>query len=318
MVKANGEQQSDETSAESANGQQLWPMGAVTRRTGITEHTLRAWERRFGFPDPHRLESGHRRYPVEQVQRLLLVAKALDFGYRAGDVVPLPPPALRDLLRDAGVYPTAAGPVDEGGLVTAVFEASRRFDRASLSGLLRREASILGTSRFVSERVAPLLHEVGEAWVRGELEIRHEHFFSEVLEDELRALRVPLQASAGGHPVLLATLPNELHSLGLQIAALGIVAKGRAVHVLGPQMPVEEIVSAAQATEAAAVGLSVSLFAPEDETVSELTAVRAGLPEDTQLWLGGGGAAALEGLPAGVTLVATAEELERALAGLGG
>jgi len=25
---------------------QLWPMGAVTRRTGIGEHTLRAWERR--------------------------------------------------------------------------------------------------------------------------------------------------------------------------------------------------------------------------------------------------------------------------------
>ena len=36
---------------------QLWPMGAVARRTGIGEHTLRAWERRFGFPAPHRLES---------------------------------------------------------------------------------------------------------------------------------------------------------------------------------------------------------------------------------------------------------------------
>ena len=68
---------------------QLWPMGAVTRRTGIGEHTLRAWERKFGFPSPVRLESGHRRYPVEQVQRLLLIDTALNAGYRAGDVVPL-------------------------------------------------------------------------------------------------------------------------------------------------------------------------------------------------------------------------------------
>ena len=65
--------------------EQLWPMGAVTRRTGIGEHTLRAWERRFGFPDPVRLPSGHRRYPLEQVRRLALINTGdhiLD-GYRA-------------------------------------------------------------------------------------------------------------------------------------------------------------------------------------------------------------------------------------------
>ena len=72
------------------SSRQLWPMGAVTRRTGIGEHTLRAWERRFGFPKPVRLASGHRRFSGDQVQHLLLIAKALESGYRAGDIVPLP------------------------------------------------------------------------------------------------------------------------------------------------------------------------------------------------------------------------------------
>ena len=100
MASKNGKKTSEETEA------QLWPMGAVTRRTGIGEHTLRAWERRFGFPAPHRLDSGHRRYPADQVQQLMLINAALNCGYRAGDVVPLGRTELEDLLRDCGALDT--------------------------------------------------------------------------------------------------------------------------------------------------------------------------------------------------------------------
>jgi len=50
-----------ETEEHTISNDEMWPMGAVTKRTGITEHTLRAWERRFDFPKPVRLVSGHRR-----------------------------------------------------------------------------------------------------------------------------------------------------------------------------------------------------------------------------------------------------------------
>ena len=36
-------------------------MRDVVEQTGIGEATLRAWEQRYGFPEPHRLPSGHRR-----------------------------------------------------------------------------------------------------------------------------------------------------------------------------------------------------------------------------------------------------------------
>ena len=314
-VSQNG---ASDAAAGSNGAQQLWPMGAVTRRTGIGEHTLRAWERRFGFPIPHRLESGHRRYPASQVQQLLLIAKALDFGYRAGDVVPLSQHELHTLLRESGMFEPAAATGDSGELVAAVLDACRRFDREALTGILRREASVLGTAGFLRERVAPLLEQVGEGWVNGELEIRHEHFFSEVLEDELRALRAPLQASAVGRPVLLAGLPDELHSMGLQIAALGIAASGRSVHVLGPHLPGEEIVRAAESVSAVAVGLSVSVYADSDAVMAEVAAIRAQLPERIELWLGGAGAAAIERLPSGVVAVPTLDDLDVALLRLSG
>jgi DICT domain-containing protein len=49
-------------------------IGEVVSRTGVAEGTLRMWERRHGFPNPARLEGGHRRYSdddLEAVQRIV-------------------------------------------------------------------------------------------------------------------------------------------------------------------------------------------------------------------------------------------------------
>jgi len=293
--------------------QQLWPMGAVTRRTGIGEHTLRAWERRFGFPKPVRLASGHRRFSGDQVQHLLLIAKALDSGYRAGDIVPLPLSELELLLQSSGVFDRTSSTGNAENVMHLAFDACKRFDRESLAALLHGEAAVLGLPRFLRERVAPLLGEVGDAWGRGEIEIRHEHFFSEVLEDELRRLRAPLEPATKGRPVVVASLPNELHGLGLQIAALAIVTAGRSVRVLGPHLPVEEIVQAAKSLNASAVGLSVSISAEPEETAREITAIRGLLPEAMSLWIGGAGSTNLEDLPVRVEKTASLDDLDRLL-----
>ncbi len=292
---------------------QLWPMGAVTRRTGIGEHTLRAWERKFGFPSPIRLDSGHRRYPVEQVQRLLLVDRALNAGYRAGDVVPLATTDLEALLRSCGALDTGVPSGITPEIIETTLETSRRFDRDALAAALARDSSLLGVGPFLRERVEPLLREVGESWARGELEIRHEHFFSEVLEDHLRALRAPLEASGSGRPVVLATLPDELHGLGLQIVGLAVAAAGRRVRVLGPHLPVEEIILAADVLDAAAVGLSVSIFGADSQTTAEIVKLRNGLRTETRLWIGGAGAAHLEELPDRVDVLSSLDDLESAL-----
>jgi DNA-binding transcriptional MerR regulator/methylmalonyl-CoA mutase cobalamin-binding subunit len=292
-------------------------MGAVTRRTGIGEHTLRAWERRFGFPTPVRLASGHRRYSGDQVRHLSMIARALESGYRAGEIVPMSLSDLEELLHNAGVADGGAAVRGADDVISLAFDACKRFDRESLAALLHGEAMVLGLPTFLRQRVAPLLDAVGEAWGRGDLEIRHEHFFSEVLEDELRRLRAPLQSASTGRPVAVASLPNEFHGLGLQVAALAIAAAGRSVRVLGPHLPVEEIVQAATAVDAIAVGLSVSIFAEPEETGREIVAVRERLPKEIALWVGGGGSSMLKSLPSGTTVLATLDELDRALTELG-
>lgn len=294
----------------------LWPMGAVTRRTGIGEHTLRAWERRFGFPTPERLPSGHRRYTQAQVQQLLLINSALALGYRAGDVVPLEVEQIEELLRQHEAVDAVVPEAADDDWIDGVLDASRRFDRSTLTSLLQRETIRLGVPRFVRERVAPTLHSIGDLWADGGLGIRHEHFFSEVLEDHLRVLRAPLESTAKGRPVVLATLPDEHHGLGLQIVALLVSAHDRSVRILGPHTPIEEIVAASASVDAVAVGISISLFTVDDETVVAVEELRDRLPSHVELWLGGAGAEELDGLPENVRVVTRLELLEQELARL--
>lgn len=293
----------------------LWPMGAVTRRTGISEHTLRAWERRFGFPVPERLPSGHRRYTADQVQQLLLIREALAAGYRAGDVVPLPVDELESLLRECGREEALVREPSPAWL-QRILDAGKRFDRDELAAQLRIESANLGVSRFLRERVGPTLAEVGSEWARGELEIRHEHFISEVMEDELRALRAQLETAATGRPVVLANLPDEFHELGLQAAAVAIVAAGRSVRILGRNTPESESVEAAIALDAAAVGLSISEYAVTPGTSAAVTRIRRALPARIRLWVGGNGSVQLENLPVDIQVLGSLEELERAVRSL--
>jgi len=298
-----------------ASRDQLWPMGAVTRRTGIGEHTLRAWERRFGFPQPVRLQSGHRRFSADQVRRLLLIAEALRCGYRAGDVVPLAVERLEELLRQSGRVDEASGELVPDWM-QRILDAGRRFDREALAGELHHAAATLGLVRFLHERIEPIMVEVGRAWARGGLEIRHEHFISEVVEDGLRGLRSSLGA-AGGRPVVLAGLPGDFHRLGLQIAALVIAAAGRSETVLGSNTPVEEVVETAAALNAAAVGLSLNESAVCDDAVAAVADIRRRLPARTRLWLGGSGARRLDPLPVNVQVLDSLDRLESAVRTLG-
>ncbi len=283
----------------------LWPMAAVTRRTGIGPHTLRAWERRFGFPRPVRLPSGHRRYTEEQVAHLRLIAQAIGLGHRAGDVVPLPHEGLQRIVgaprhgADAGVEWSVG-----------VLERVREFDREGIVSSLSQAYAGLGAHAFLRERLTPLTATVGDAWEAGRIDIKHEHFLSEIVEDTLRALRTSLEHGAKGRPVVLATLPGERHTIGLHVAALVTVLAGRRVRILGAQTPVAEIAGAAARLDPLAVGVSVTRRTALPATARQVSRLRAALAPTVALWIGGAGAQMLPELRPGVMCLAALDDLE--------
>lgn len=64
----------------------LYKIGAVAKRTGITPECLRAWERRYGLHPAERVGKT-RFYSASQVDRLLAMKALLDQGHAISDVV---------------------------------------------------------------------------------------------------------------------------------------------------------------------------------------------------------------------------------------
>lgn len=283
-------------------------MAAVSRTTGIGQHTLRAWERRFGVPRPTRLPSGHRRFTDEQVRQLRLVARALAAGHRPSDVVSLPASQLEALLvggrRDGA---TTASWMDE------VLEQARAFDREGLARSLHQAFAVLGLREFLRDRLAPLTEEIGRAWSSGRLEIRHEHFLTGMIIDTLRGLRTPLESAARARPLVLSTLPGERHALGLHMVALLAVLSGRAIRLLGLETPVDELLASARELRPLALCVSVTEASAGEGAATSLARLAGELPADVALWIGGAGARRLVGLPPRVQVISSLDALERHL-----
>lgn len=272
------------SSAESA----YVSIGGLSRATGVPIETLRSWELRYGFPRSIRKPSGHRQFEVANVERIRRIASALERGLRAGEVVPASDSVLDSLLATLPSRPAPRGQPQSLDL-TAMIGLIKRFDADRLMRSLQTDLSQQDPLGFLETRIAPCLSAIGTAWEAGELDIAHEHFASERIEDVVRGVRLRFEETATGPLVVLATLPGEPHGIGLQMAALVLAARGLRVSSLGTELPITEIAAMAERTQAAAVGISVSSLTSRNAS-SFLPTLRAALPRKIDLVVGGAGA----------------------------
>lgn len=271
-------------------------IGAVSQLTGIPAPTLRTWEMRYGVPRTTRTAGGQRVYDPEVVDFLGLVQRAMDQGLRPAQALGMSMDELRGVL---GVSSRPSG----------WLEAARALDGEALHRLMVRDYSRLGGHRFVTERAVPFLASLGEAWAGGELGVHHEHLASARLSSFVGERWREISASGEGRPVVLLCLPGEVHTLGLELAALVAACAGRKVILLG-SLPPQSAREAVQSTDASAVLVSVS--APRSarglEDLDELMAAIGGL---VPVYAGGAG---LEG-HGGVRVLSDFEALADALRG---
>ena len=269
----------------------LLSIAAVERDTGLGKDTLRVWERRYGFPAPGRDAFGERSYPLEQVEKLRVIKRLMDQGHRPGRIVALPIDELQRLSQ--GLYSAPQAMQLERPEVHAdlqnYIQLIREHDAEGLRHNLSQALAHKGLKHFVTEVVAPLTGMVGDAWMRGEIEVFEEHLFTESMAGLLRqAIGAVADPSAASRPViLLTTFPQEPHGLGLLMAECMMVLQGARCLSLGTQTPLRDIVNAAAAHQVDVVALSFSVSMNPNHVLDGLDELRKGLAPTVELWAGG-------------------------------
>ena len=288
-------------------------IAAVERETGLSKDVLRMWERRYGFPVPERDANGERLYPATQVERLRLIKRLMDQGHRPGKLIAADDEELALLApRHRPRAALEASGSDDAGL-EALLALIKQHDADGYLVALQQALARQGLQRFVQDIVVPLTRRVGEAWESGRFEVFEEHLFTELTKRVLRQAIVALPRGLGAPRVVLTSVPDEQHILGLLMLEALLSLEGAQCIPLGTQMPLLEIGRAAEAHRADVVALSFSVAYPRRQIPALLQQLRPLLPAQTELWVGGGGVDRLTP-PGGVLCLTRLEDGVAALA----
>lgn len=267
----------------------------VARRTGLSAHVIRIWEKRYGAVEPERTGTNRRLYSEEQIERLHLLGEITRAGHSIGNVAKLPAEKLRQLAgecRQAGGHASrlpAAAPavVGTNRLLDECVAAVKTLDAKALEAALTSAENELGGQGMLQRVVAPLAQTIGDLWRDGTITIAHEHFATSVIRVFLSHAAQPFNATENAPVLVVATPAGQIHELGALLVGAAAANLGWKVANLGASLPAGEIARAAQQMRARAVALSIVY--PEDDAnlPGELARLREVLPEKTALLIGG-------------------------------
>jgi MerR family transcriptional regulator, light-induced transcriptional regulator len=289
-------------------GDGLLRIGELSRRVGVSDHVLRAWERRYGLLKPVRSAGGFRLYSEADEGRVRRMQAHLAGGLSAAE-------AARAALGEDGAGAAAAdgsaaaaverheGLADRAGALALALD---ELDEPAAQAVFDRLLSDFTVETVLRDVVMPYLQELGERWERGSVTVAQEHFASNLLRGRLASL-----ARGWGHGhgprAVLACPPGERHDLALLVFGIALNRNGWRVGYLGADTPLEELINTAVDTAADLVVLAAATperFAGLTEDLTRLASV-------VPLAVAGAGASQRMALPVG-TRVLTADPVTEA------
>jgi len=282
----------------------------MERQTGLGKDQLRKWRQRFGFPLLESTPSGKTAYSLKTVDQLLSIKRLLDAGFRPGQVVGTSDQEREKLKLAVGLSaPVVRHDPATQSLITQVTQIDPRGFRALLTKL--RAKRTLGD--FVCNTIVPLMISLGDAWMRKEIDIHHEHFCTAVIERYLHTEIIKFKSINGSPRLLLALPPGEHHFLGLLMFEAVLAEQGAETINIGADIPLNCIKLAAIASKADVLAMSFSFHYPTRQVIPTLRHLRRLLPAHIQIWAGGAGLSGVRKHPEGVHIFS---DLEQAVAAL--
>ena len=278
-----------------------YTMKVVAQRTGLTQHTIRVWEKRYNAVAPERTHTNRRLYSEDDIERLILLHRATAQGHSIGRIAHLSDGELKTLIDEHSPPPVFAQtnstphpltPPDSTAesSVRRCLDAIASMNSNTLTRELMDAEIAMGRNRLLTSVIDPIMNRVGEMWSEGTLRVADEHLATSVIRTFLGTLQFSNRAPQGA-PMLVATTPaGQWHEIGALLASLTAQSAGWNTLYMGPNLPAEEIAGAAITHSASAVALSI-IYPGDDSLLStELYKIQRALPA-IPLLIGGRAAA---------------------------
>ena len=279
---------------------------------GLSEATLRTWERRYAVVNPPRTQAGYRLYGPPELHALTAMRRLVDAGWA-------PANAARAILQGEapGEQEAEDATPDVGSPALEEFlSAAAAMDPLGIVASLDKGMALGSFEHAVDTWLCPALRALGEGWAGGEIDVAGEHMASHHVLRRLSAAFDAAGSRARGPRVVVGLPAGSRHELGALAFATAVRRLGCDVLYVGADVPVQSWVAAVEGHRADAAVLGV--VSPEDRASATGT-VRRLRQRDPDLLIAVGGASSrsltkeTHELPEGIG--AAADRLDVLLAG---
>ena len=215
-------------------------IGELSRRLGVSDHVLRAWERRYGLLRPVRSTGGFRLYSEADLDRVRRMQAHLAQGLSAAE-------AARAAIDEGRPAPTpgdTGDPAHHDGLAAAAEAltlALDEFDESIAHAVIDRLLNTLTVETVLRDVVLPYLHDLGERWQQGTVSVAQEHFATNLIRGRLASLGRGWGHGHGPRAVL-ACVPGELHDLALLAVGIVLNRNGWRIEYFGANTPIDDLI----------------------------------------------------------------------------
>lgn len=247
----------------------LFNMKAVVNRTGLNPATLRAWERRYGLPQPRRTTGGHRQYSQRDINILRWLIERQEEGISISHAAEL----WRSNI-DQGEDPllkSGTGQVSLEELATPNGNFMEKLRQEWISSCLafdRERAELVLSQAFATfkpdlvciQLLQKGLAEVGARWYRGEASVQQEHFTSSISVQRMEMLIAAAPPPTRDERIVVASAPGDYHTFSPLLLTYLLRRRGWDVIYLGADVPVDELESAMETIQPRLIIISAQLL----------------------------------------------------------
>lgn len=240
--------------------------------TGVPEHTLRAWERRYDLLAPSRTASGYRIYDEAALARITAMQGLVQAGWT-------PRAAAAEVAAHSNGHEPSLDPH------AALMAAAGQLDGSAVARVLDERFAGASFETVVDGWLMPALQRIGREWADGAVSVAVEHLVSNVVMRRLAAAYEAAGREESGPGVLIGAPPGVDHQIGLMAFAVAARRAGLPTTYLGAKVPLSAWRDAATKSGARAAVTT----APRSRDAARAAKVVACLEVEPRVpvWVGG-------------------------------
>ncbi len=210
----------------------------LEKLSGIKDHTIRMWEKRYNIIIPERTDTNIRYYNDCDLKKLLNISTLNRHGFKISNISRMDDREISErILEISGTR------CDHEALINNLVVSMIEINERAFEHTLNTATLKLGFEKCVTHVLYPFLEKIGVLWLTGSINPAQEHFITNLIRQKLiTAIEgLPNPASPDAKTFLLFLPEREMHELGLLFYNYLIKKNGFNVIYLGQSVPFDDL-----------------------------------------------------------------------------